>query len=422
MKTPLKIAVVGAGVSGITAACLLQDHHNVTLYEKNGYIGGHTHTVVIDRGPDAGTPVDTGFIVMNNRTYPLFTRLLSRLGVSLMATDMSFSYTCRRSGLQYASSSLNTLFAQRFNLVRPSFWRFLQGVHGLMGNIRRDLKEGSLSGITLEAYLERQGVRKDVREQFILPMAAAIWSAPDAQMMAFPMETFARFYENHGLLTLTGQPQWYVVSGGSHTYVKAFLQGFKGRVFTRMPVGGIRRTEGEVIVTTTDGRRDRFDRVVVASHADEALKMLEDPSPEEKRLLSPWHYATNRVVLHVDTSLLPSHPRARASWNYIREAGSGRGEPITVTYLMNRLQHLKTRNTYCVTLNPSREIAGEAIHREVVYEHPLFTFESVATQDGLKSLNGKRHTFFCGSYFGYGFHEDAVRSSVDVVKALGGEL
>lgn len=422
MKAPLKVAVVGAGVSGITAAFLLQDHHEVTLYEKNGYIGGHTHTMVIDRGPDAGTAVDTGFIVMNNRTYPLFRRLLARLGVSLTETDMSFSYTCKGTGLQYASTNLNTLFAQRINLVRPSFWRFLYGVNGLMQNIRTDLAQERLSGLTLGEYMARKKVGKDVMDQFTLPMAAAIWSAPDGQMTDFPMETFARFYENHGLLTLTDHPQWYVVSGGSHTYVKAFLKGFKGDVRATMPVAGVRRTEAGGVVTTRDGRRDFFDRVVVATHADEALELLEDPSPEERQLFSPWRYVPNRAILHTDTALLPSQPRARASWNYIRGVETGQGPPTTVTYLMNRLQHLKTRNTWCVTLNPPREISREAIHREVLYHHPLFTFDSVATQKGLQGLNGKRQTFFCGSYFGYGFHEDAVRSAVDVAKALGGTL
>ncbi len=422
MKSPLKIAVIGAGVSGVTTACLLQDHHEITLYEKNGYIGGHTHTVVVDRGPDAGTPVDTGFIVMNNRTYPLFTRLLNRLKVSRLDTDMSFSYTCRRTGLQYASSNLNALFAQRTNAFRPSFWRFLWGVHVLMQSMQRDLADGRLAGITLGEYLAREGVGRAVIEQFVYPMAAAIWSAPDDQMRDFPVETFIRFYENHGLLTLTDHPQWAVVEGGSHTYVKAFLDGFNGRVMEATPVTGISRTKRGVIVTSEGDRHETFDRVVVATHADEALKMLQDPSPEERRLLSPWRYVPNRVILHVDASLLPSQPRARASWNYIREAGSERGDPITVTYYMNRLQHLKTRETWCVTLNPAREIPESAIHREMTYDHPLFTFDSVATQKELKQLNGMQNTYFCGSYFGYGFHEDAVSSSVDVATALGGTL
>lgn len=422
MNAPLNVAVVGAGVSGITSAFLLQDHHNVTLYEKKGYIGGHTNTVVIDRGADAGTPVDTGFIVMNNKTYPLFNRLLERLGVSRTATDMSFSYTCRQTGLQYASSNLNTLFAQRKNLFRPSFWRFLYGVNSLMKGIRRDLQQQRISGLTLEEYMARESVGTDVMNGFILPMAAAIWSAPDAELAAFPMETFARFYENHGLLTLSDHPQWYVVSGGSHTYVKAFLKGFKGEVRSTTPVTGIRRTEAGVVVTTEDGRETLHDRVIVATHADEAFKILKDPSPEEKKLFAPWRYASNRVVLHCDTSLLPSEPRARASWNYIRGAGTGQQAPITVTYLMNRLQNLTTEKTWCVTLNPSQDIPAEAIHKEVNYDHPLFTFDSVGTQEGLRGLNGKQHTFFCGSYFGYGFHEDAVKSAVDVAKALGGTL
>jgi predicted NAD/FAD-binding protein len=416
---PLKIAVVGGGVAGIGAAYLLQRRHQVSLFEKNDYVGGHTHTIVIDSGPDQGTPVDTGFIVLNDRTYPLLMQFLAALHVPIRKSDMSFSYTCRRTGLQYASRNLNTLFAQRRNLLRPSFWRFLIEIVWFNVKTRKGLASGTLQGLSLGTYLRQEAVIPSLVETYLIPMAAAIWSTPDARMMDFPAESFFRFMENHGLLSVSDQPQWYTVEGGSHAYVKAFLKGFTGRVFSNRPVKHIRRTESGPVLTFADGEDDSYDAVVIATHADEALGLLSDPSPEETSCLAPWSYNRNVTVLHTDASFIPDNPRARASWNYLREKDASREAPVMLTYHMNRLQGLRTAEDYCVTLNPGRAAERNRIIRELVYHHPMYTAEAVATQQSLQGLNGQRHTYFCGSYFGYGFHEDALRSGVQVAEAFG---
>jgi predicted NAD/FAD-binding protein len=418
----LKIAVIGAGVAGITASYLLQHQHDITLYEKNDYIGGHTHTIIIEDGPDAGTPVDTGFIVLNDRTYPLLTALFSQLGVSIAETDMSFSYYCRESGLQYASSNLNTIFAQRFNLIRPSFWRLLFGIVQLNSKTRQQLHQGRLGNMTLGEYLKQERFSQVLIKDYLIPMAAAIWSTPDVTMMDFPAESFFRFFDNHGLLNVTDQPQWYFVSGGSHTYVRAFLDGFKGHVLANHRVIKVRRTDSGPVITLHDGSEEQFDCVIIAAHADEAYTMLADPTQEEILLLSPWKYTHNYTVLHTDISLLPPNRRAWASWNYLRERNVEEKSPVTVTYHMNRLQNLKTVRNYCVTLNPVKPIPREHIVREMEYTHPMYTFDALETQRNLPNFNGQKNTYFCGSYFGYGFHEDAVRSAVEVTKKFGIEL
>jgi len=421
-ESGLNIAVIGGGVAGITAAYLLQRQHTVTIYEKNDYIGGHTHTIVIEEGPDKGTPVDTGFIVLNDRTYPLFIAFLSQFKVPIRKTDMSFSYFCRETGLQYASRNFDAIFAQRRNLLRPSFWRLLLGIIHLNAKTTKKLQEGTLGTITLGDYLKEEKFSRSVIEEYLIPMAAAIWSTPDAQMMDFPAESFFRFFENHGLLNVTHHPQWYFVDGGSHTYIRAFLDGFSGEAQANREVRAIRRTDSRPMVTLQNGAERQFDRVVIAAHADEAYAMLADPSEEERRLLSPWRYTNNYTVLHTDISLLPPNRRAWASWNYLKDQGTETLSPVTVTYDMKRLQNLNTERVYCVTLNPLRPIPGEHIIGEFEYTHPTYTFESLQTQNDLPNLNGKRNTYFCGSYFGYGFHEDAVRSAVAVAEKFGIQL
>jgi len=421
-ESKLKIAVIGAGVAGITASYLLQHRHDITLYEKNDYIGGHTHTIIIEDGPDDGTAVDTGFIVLNDRTYPLLTALFSQLKVSITKTDMSFSYFCRESGLQYASRNLNTIFAQRLNLIRPSFWRMLLGILQLNSKTRQKLYQGQLANMTLGEYLKRERFSQNLIEDYLVPMAAAIWSTPDVKMMDFPAESFFRFFENHGLLNVTDQPQWYFVTGGSHSYVQAFLESFNGYVLTNHRVTKVRRTDAGPVVTLHDGTEEQFDRVIIAAHADEAYTMLADPTQEEILLLSIWRYTNNYTVLHTDISLLPQNRRAWAAWNYLRERDVKAGSPVSVTYHMNRLQNLKAERDYCVTLNPVKPIPREHIIREMEYKHPLYTFDALETQRNLPNLNGGGNTYFCGSYFGYGFHEDAVRSAVQVTKMFGIEL
>ncbi len=415
----MRIAIVGGGVAGIAAAYLIQRNHRVSLYEKNDYIGGHTHTLTIPDGPDAGTPVDTGFIVFNDRTYPILNRLFRELGVSSRKSDMSFGYFHEKSGFQYASSNLNSLFAQRRNLLAPGYWSMLAEILLFNRLVRRRLKKNLLEGITLGQFLRRFRFSDRFRKQYLFPMVAAIWSAPDVDVGRFPMLTFARFFDNHGLLTILGHPQWYYVAGGSHTYVKAFLDQFQGEVYTRADIVSIDRNTDGVILNHADGSTQPFDRVVIATHADEACQLLADPSDDERRLLGTWRYSTNQIYLHTDLAWMPSNPNAWASWNIIRGIHSDNRLPVTLTYHMNRLQQLKTRNQYLVTLNPFRPIAKEKVIAQITYTHPVFTFESLRTQPELPDLNGVRNTFFCGSYFGYGFHEDAARSGVQAAAAMG---
>jgi predicted NAD/FAD-binding protein len=415
----MRIAVVGGGVAGITAAHLLQGRHQVTLFEKNGYVGGHTHTITIPDGPDAGTPVDTGFIVFNDRTYPVLNSFFRALGVTRRESEMSFGYYQEASGFQYASSNLTSLFAHRRNLLSPGYWAMLAEILLFNQLVRHCLKKGLLENLTLGQFLHRFRFSGRLREQYVFPMVAAIWSAPDLDVDRFPMLTFAHFFDNHGLLSIHRHPQWYYVDGGSHAYVKAFLDRFDGSVHTRSGVVSIQRSDSGVVLGSDDGSTHFYDRVVIATHANEALRLLADPSDEEQRLLGAWRYSTNQTYLHTDLTWMPSNPNAWASWNIIRGNRSGGDAPVTLTYHMNRLQRLNTRRQYLVTLNPFRPIAEEKIIAHMAYTHPVFSFDSIGTQADLPRLNNMRNCVFCGSYFGYGFHEDAARSGIEAAAALG---
>jgi len=417
MKTEAKqsIAVVGAGVAGIVAAYLLQRKHDVTIFEADSYLGGHTRTITIEDGPDAGTCVDMGFIVFNDLTYPNFIEFLTQLGVEKQKSNMSFSYFDRRTGFQYSSRNI---LADRKNILNPRFWRLITEILRFNRKTQKLLDSQELNQLTLGQYLNKYGFGKDFIEKYIIPMGAAIWSTPDVKMLEFPAQTFARFFSNHGLLKVKMHPQWYTVAGGSHSYVKAFKAQFPGRIHTSCPVQSIIRENGRVRVRYEEGE-ETFDAVVIAAHADEALNMLTDPTPDEKKLLGAWQYSENRVLLHTDTAFLPPIERARASWNYIREAPAENEKPLFMTYYMNQLQNLNTRQDYLVTLNPLREVSADQVINDKICTHPMYTFDAIHTQDQLDRLNGPKNTYFCGSYFRYGFHEDAVISAVNVGKKFG---
>ncbi len=415
----LNVAVVGSGISGICSAYLLQKRHHVTLFEKNDYFGGHTHTVILPDGPDEKTPVDTGFIVLNERTYPNFIEFLSQLGVEKCRTDMSFSYYCEKTGLSYASQNLNTIFAQRSNICKPGFLRFVYEMVRFLRVLRKEYLSNNLADITLSDYAHQKGLHLEVMEQFIIPMAAAIWSGSDFQMGRFPIRTFAQFYENHGLLGISGHPPWYFVKNGSHSYVKAFLASFKGKAVKNSPIIGIvRKTDGISLHFKNDDPQ-LFDAVVIATHADQALKLLEHPTAMEKKLLGAWGYSRNRTFLHTDTSVMPPNRRAWASWNYTRHAQADSHSPVTVSYDMTHLQKLNTSQPYFVTLNPQRPIAKSCIIKEINYTHPQYSFEAFNAQKELPKLNAEHNTFFCGAYFGFGFHEDGVKSALSVGEQFG---
>jgi predicted NAD/FAD-binding protein len=411
------VAVVGGGVAGIVSAHeLAKAGWDAVLFERNAYVGGHTSTVTIPSGHDEGLPVDTGFIVMNERTYPNFHRFLAELGVKWRWSDMSFGYHDANTGLQYAGTDLSGLFAQRRNLLRPRFLGMLRQFARFGSEARKDLESGALAGVTLGAYLSERGYSRYFMDHYAVPMGAAIWSTGLVEMLEFPAETFVRFFKNHGLLSVTDRPRWQTVVGGSHAYVKAFLARFPGRVAKDAPVERVRREDGGAVVTARGRAPERFDRVVIAAHADEALALLSDPSEDEKRLLGAWSYARNRTVLHTDEAFLPPNRRAWASWNYRRERGEDGAAAVSVTYHMNRLQGLDSRREYLVTLNPRVEPRAGTVIREFLYMHPTYSFSSLRSQAELPTLNGVRSTWFCGSYFGYGFHEDAVRSALAVAR------
>lgn len=416
------IAVIGGGVSGIVAAYLLQKKHNVTLFEKNAYLGGHTHTIEINAGPDAGLAVDTGFIVLNDATYPLFQKFLRQLGVSTRVSEMSFGFQCLQTGLVYAGTDFNGLFAQRRNLFSPTFFRFLMEIVRFSKMARRDLATGKLPPLTLEQYLKNGNFSPFMIDNYLVPMAAAIWSTPTLRVTDFPAESFLRFFRNHGLLQFHNRPQWRTVVGGSHAYVKAFIRDFRGRLRLQSPVREVEREPCSVKVALLSGESLSFDQVVIATHADQAWQLLKDPSDNEKRLFSPWRYQRNHTVLHTDSMLLPKYKQARAAWNFTRDAETAGEQPVFVTYYMNRLQGFSARRDYCVTLNYRKAFRPEAVVAEMVYHHPLYTFESMATQAQLPQLNGRQRTYYCGSYFGHGFHEDAVRAGVAVGNSFGIDL
>jgi predicted NAD/FAD-binding protein len=417
-----RIAVVGGGVAGIVTAYLLHEEHEITLFDRNDYLGGHTHTIIIPEGPDAGTPVDTGFIVLNDRTYPLLRTFLHRLNVKTRDTGMSFSFHCRKTGFYYSGTNLNGFFAQRRNLVRPAHWAMLREIGRFCLDAEKTLQSGTVGEETLGDYLRRNRYSKNLIENYVVPMCSAIWSSPSEDIELFPAHPLLRFFHNHGLLSLKNRPQWMTVAGGSRSYVKAFLERFRGTVRLKTTVEGISRDPSGVTVRTDEGDNRAFDGVVIATHADEALGILADPSEEERRLLGPWDYQPNETVLHTDTSVLPPHRRAWSCWNYTREDSDENRSPVSVTYYMNKLQGLETRADYCVTLNGRRPIEEDYCIARMTYRHPLYTFESMTTQPDLPELNGKRNTFYCGSYFGNGFHEDAVMAAVAVGRSFGRDL
>lgn len=419
---PANVAVIGAGISGIVTAHILQRKHHVTIFEKNDYVGGHTRTVLVSRDQDRNLPVDTGFIVLNDRTYPHLLSFFRQLNVPIACTDMAFSYWNPRTDFYYAGTGWRGLLAQTHQATRPRFWMFLADILKFLSRTRKKLHKGDLKGRTLAQYLRDEGYSAQLVEEFVLPMAAAIWSTPAGRVGEFPAEAFARFYDHHGLLSLVRRPTWYYVQGGSHRYVLAFLERFQGKVLVKQPVQRIHRHDDSVTVIDHSGKAHAFDAVILATHADEALAMLADPSAKEQALLSAWRYNRNRTVLHSDPSYLPPKRAAWASWNFIKHAEDQNPQRLTVSYYMNRLQKLRTDTPYCVTLNPwaTRPVRHEISSFDDT--HPMYTFASYETQKSLPALNGNRRTYFCGAYFGYGFHEDGVRSALAVARHFGMEL
>lgn len=412
-----KIAIVGSGISGLTVGHLLHRQHAVTLFEAAPVLGGHTATIDVTLdGRDYA--IDTGFIVFNDRTYPRFQRLLARTGLAAQPTEMSFSVSTRQ-GLEYNGHNLDTLFAQRSNLFRPRFWRLVADILRFNQRSRATLHEGKAGQLTLGAFLTLEGFSDEFARHYILPMGAAIWSSTLADMRAFPLEFFLRFFENHGLLDVTHRPQWYVIPGGSREYIAPLTDGWREAIRLDSPVQSIRRVERGVVINSRHGE-EHFDEVVLACHSDQALALLTDATRDEHAILSAMAYQSNQVWLHTDTRLLPTRRKAWASWNY--KLGEDEAARPLVTYNMNILQGLDAPHTFCVTLNPGHEVDESKVLRRFVYDHPVFNQASLAAQQRRSDICGVNNTHFCGAYWYNGFHEDGVRSALDVAERFGGSL
>ncbi len=416
---PLDIAVIGQGIAGMSAAWLLSQAHRVTVYEAEDRLGGHSQTVDAPGPLGASTPVDMGFIVYNEPNYPNLTALFRHLGVRTRASEMTFSVSLDDGALEYGANTPLSLFAQPSNLVSPRFW-------SMLGDIARFYRhapaQACARAASLGAYLDAQGYGAAFQEDHLLPQAAAIWSTPVDGIREYPAEAFVRFCRNHGLMKVFGRPAWRTVQGGSRAYVERLTAAHADRVRLGCPIQAIRRTAEGVLVRDAGGRTERFDEVVVATHADQALRLLDDPTPAERRLLGAFRYTRNQAVLHSDVGLMPRRRGAWSSWNYVGRRGdaSGRGRALCVTYWMNRLQGLPAERPLFVTLNPVRPPRAGTLIRSEIYDHPLFDAAAIAAQRELWSLQGVRRTWFCGAHFGAGFHEDGLQAGLAVAEALGG--
>ncbi|MGE3273721.1 MAG: NAD(P)/FAD-dependent oxidoreductase [Vicinamibacterales bacterium] len=411
----MRIAIIGAGISGLSAAYMLAQAHEVVVFEREPRAGGHAHTHLVG-GSGAPVPVDTGFMVFNTRTYPNFVRLLEALQVPSRPSDMSFGVRCRRCGLEYSSVGPGGLFAQRRRMADPGHWAMLADIVRFFRAGRDALTDGMADQETLGAFLARHGFGTGLVRHFVLPMGGAIWSASAGDMLAFPAGSFLRFLENHGLLAATGQPVWRTIAGGSRTYVDAICARLDGGVRCGQPARRILRDAEGVGVETMGGRQERFDRVVMATHADEALALLGDASEAERAALGAFRYSRNDTWLHTDTSTLPGRAAARASWNCDLVDCEDEQAPVSVTYDLSRLQGIGGQ--YLCSLNPVAPVGGEVLAR-MEYMHPILDGPALAAQAAVTRLNGQRHTYYCGAHLRYGFHEDGVVSALAVTRAFG---
>ncbi len=416
----LKVGIIGSGISGLSAAWLLAKNHDVTVFEAADRIGGHSNTVTF-KAESGEVAVDTGFIVYNEATYPNLTALFDELAVPTVTSDMSFAVSLNGGEFEYSGGTALGLFAQWSNVANPRFWSMMRDLLRFYRNAPRDL--ALMGGISLKDYLHRSGYGRAFREDHLYPMAAAIWSTPAMEVGAYPAASFVKFCCNHGLLALWNRPAWRTVRGGSREYVARMTAGFADCVLLSTPVRNIRRLSDHVEVHDASGKIYMFDDVVVATHADQALRMLADPTEEERRILGSFRYSRNEAVLHGDTGFMPGRRAAWSSWNYVADRRvSDRQDQAkpSITYWMNKLQPLGSAPPTFVTLNPSRPPRAESIIATENYEHPVFDLATDRAQREIWSLQGSRKTWFCGAYFGSGFHEDGMQAGLAVAEDLGG--
>jgi predicted NAD/FAD-binding protein len=405
----MRIAVVGSGVAGLYAAWRLASRHDVTVYEADDHAGGHTHTVDVEHG-GRSFAIDTGFIVFNDWTYPNFIAMLQELGVPWQRSNMSFSLRCERSGLEYNGTSVNSLFAQRRNLLRPSFLRMIADILRFNARAKAWLRDTAAADVTLGEFIAAGGYSRQFVDQYIVPMGRAIWSAEASAMLGFPARFFIGFFDRHGFLNIDDRPVWQTVRGGSREYVRALLSAARAKLRLSTPVESIRRLPSHALVRTRSGAVESYDHVFLACHSDQALALLEAPTPAERETLGAMPYAANEAILHTDQSLLPRRPLARAAWNY--HLLRGPQESVALTYDMNVLQGLEHAPArFLVTLNHRDAIDESHILRSFHYAHPVYTPAGVAAQSRHRELNGAQRTYYCGAYWRSGFHEDGVVSA-----------
>jgi predicted NAD/FAD-binding protein len=412
-----RIAIIGAGISGMAAGNLLSRKHEVTLFEREPRLGGHTHTHEIETSQGV-KPIDTGFIVHNDRTYPNLARLFRELGVERQKSEMSFGVSCQQTGFEYSSRGLRGFFATQGSWRRITSYRLLCEIVRFNRASAEFLRTSAAAELTLGEYLNAGGFSGDLARLYLLPMASAVWSTSLEDMESFPAVTLLRFFDNHGFLTINGHPQWYVVKNGSSQYIAPMTAPYRERIVTGAQIQSVRRMEGKPTLHFADGSAQTFDEVVFACHGPQALALLGDATPQEMSVLRGFQTSRNETVLHTDSRLLPRHEPARASWNY--HLGT-RTKSATLTYYMNRLQGISTPEDYCVTLNAPTTIQTSSVLRELTYHHPLYTLDAIRSQSRWKEISGREHTHFCGAYWFYGFHEDGLNSAIRVSRALGVE-
>lgn len=418
-----KIAIIGSGISGLTCGHLLHQRHNVTIFEANHYIGGHTATKDVEV-KDRHYAIDTGFIVFNDWTYPNFIRLMDKIGVQSQATEMSFSVKNLAQNLEYNGNTINSLFAQRRNIFRPKFWRIVRDIL----KFNKICKQGAAANTdygreTLHEFLEQHQFSDDFIYNYILPMCAAIWSTSLEDIKAFPFTFFLRFFTNHGLLNITDRPQWRSIIGGSREYIKPLIAGFEDNIKLNSPVSSVTDRDNHKLVRLSDDSEHLFDEVIFACHSDQALAILGSENSLHTEILGDMPYAKNEVVLHTDDSVLPVRKLAWASWNYLIKGYEGESQaPAVLTYNMNILQNINSDTTFCVTLNNTKDIDPEKVLGSYQYAHPQFNNQTIAAQARWAEISGKQHLHFCGAYWYNGFHEDGVRSALDVCQSFGETL
>ncbi len=412
------VAIIGTGIAGMGCAHLLQNRYELTIFEKNAYIGGHTNTISVE---EEGKPVymDTGFMVFNYETYPNLCRLFEEIQAPVKKTDMSFSVQHVPTGLEYCGSGLNGLFAQRKNMFRPAYIKMLMEITRFNKISVEILDKPEYANHSLADYIKEFKFSEEMLMKYLVPMSSAVWSTPMDKMLDFPAVTLIRFFKNHGFLGLNTQHQWYTLQNGSQAYREILIKPFKDKIQVNNGAVSVKRLPGgKALVTSANGQQQEFDKVIIAAHANEALKMLFDPTADEQRLLSVFHYEKNKATVHTDESVMPKNKRTWSSWNYRIEERNGKQVPTTI-YWMNRLQGVSERRNYFVSINAiPGTVAPDKLIREIGYEHPLFDVAAIRAQDELYRLNESGPLYFCGSYFKYGFHEDAYKSAVDLCKMI----